>query len=225
MIGKIDNPRAEFNKPIDQLQKEFMNDDFRDHYSEIFTGKVINNNDPLKLGRCRIRVYGLFDDTIPDGELPWAMPDMQFIGSKVGSFVVPPVDAIVCVYFDKGDIYCPRYTTKVVDKANLPTQRNTNYPDNMVLWETDDGDYFTVNRQTKEITISHNSGSKITMKIDGSIEIVATTTATIKSPIVQIENTGAGGVVSPNPAGGPFCGLPVCLLTGAPHQGFTVVNS
>ena len=39
-----------------------------------FFGKVVDRNDPLKLGRVRVRVYGIHDDQnlIPGDSLPWA---------------------------------------------------------------------------------------------------------------------------------------------------------
>jgi len=205
VIGKIDNPRADFNKSIDELQKEFLNEDFRDHYGEVYTGKVINNNDPLQLGRCRIRVFSIFDDTIPDTDLPWAIPDMSFVGSKIGSFIVPPVDALVNVYFDKGDIYCPRYNSKVVDTANPSTQSTTDYPNNMVFFETDEGDYLTMNRTDGLTTFNHRSGTKITILADGTVEINAKKLNVPTSKVGTMANTG------------PFCMLPACLFTGAVH--------
>jgi hypothetical protein len=217
--GHTENPRTKFNTPIDELQKEFLNDDFKDDYREFFTGKVVNNKDPEKLGRCRIRVYNLFDISIPDSDLPWAIPDMSFVGSKVGSFIVPPVDALVNVYFDRGDIYCPRYTTKVVDKSNLPKERLKNYPNNMVFYESDNGDFFTVDRLTGVTKFKHRSGTSIKINIDGSLDInarVISIKGSEESPI-------GGGFVAPS--SGPFCSLPVCLLTGAPHTGFKAINT
>ena len=40
-----------------------------------FTGKVISNNDPLKLGRVQLRIFGMHSDDIeelPTADLPWA---------------------------------------------------------------------------------------------------------------------------------------------------------
>lgn len=153
MQEKFDNVRRDLNTPIEELEKNYLNEDQDDFFHKKYTGKVVDNKDPSKLGRCRIRVYGLFDDTIPDSDLPWAIPDMTFIGSKIGNFIVPPVDAIVCVYFDKGDIYCPRYTCKVIDKANPSKQAGTNYPNTIVFYELDNGDAFILDRTTGKFAI------------------------------------------------------------------------
>lgn len=229
MVGNFHNIRTDFNKPIDQFQKEFLNDEFRDYYPEMYTGKVVSNQDPEKLGRCRVRVYNIFDDTIPDGDIPWAIPDMTFLGSKVGNFIVPPIGAIVNVYFDKGDIYTPRYTTKAVDKSNLPKQRLKNYPNNIVFHETDNGDYFTLDRTTGETIINHRTGSSIKINIDGSVTVNSSLQVDINAKIVNIKGDEkvpiGGGVVVPNPSGGSMNCLPICPMLGLVHQGYKAINT
>ena len=153
-----------------EMMRAFIDSDIDDEENYIITGKVINNNDPEKQGKCQIRVFSVFDN-VADNDLPWALPDFTFIGSKVGNFVVPPVGTIVNVYFDKGDIYHPHYTTKAVAKNSLPVQRNTDYPDNVVMWESDDGDYLTLNRRSKVTTFHHMSGTQIKVLRDGSVDI------------------------------------------------------
>jgi hypothetical protein len=59
----------------------------------------------------------------------------------------------------------------------------------------------------------------------GNIEVSASTKATIKAPQVEI----TGGQVSmkgtATPGNGPFCALPNCLFTGAPHGGNMVAGT
>ena len=48
--------------------KEFYGDTTR-----WFVGRVININDPLEMGRVKVRIVGVHDNNeIPDGDLPWA---------------------------------------------------------------------------------------------------------------------------------------------------------
>lgn len=255
--------RRQVGKSPIETMNDFIDRDFDslDADVDIYTGIVVNNNDPDKQGKCQIRVYGVFGDEVPNSDLPWALPDFGFVGSSVGSFVVPPNGALVKVYFDRGDIYLPHYTTKAVNINSQPTQKDIDYPDNMVMYETDDGDYFTVNRKTKETTFNHNSGTKVLIKEDGSVEIdvVKNKTETIeknktetvkgnetktiegtqeiKSPNIKIEGdkveisgfNGPGqltvnGNVAPT-GSGPFCGLPSCVITGAPQVGSVVLNT
>lgn len=237
--------RRQVGKPLEETMRDYIDSLPDDQEDFIYTGIVVDNNDPDKQGKCKIRVYSIYDDDITDADLPWALPDFSFVGSLVGNFTVPPVGAIVNVYFDKGDIYLPHYTTKAVRKSKQPTQKDIDYPDNVVMWEMDEGDYLTLNRKTKETTFNHNSGTKILIKEDGTVEITVvsdkketvqgetqtsnTGNITIKSDAnITIEaantlelkgtaNLIAHGTPAPDTPG-PFCLLPNCVLTGAIHQ-------
>ena len=209
-----------FNLMGDELSeglKKFLNKEIVEDKFDIYVGKVVDNNDPLQLGRCKIRVFGVFDNgDIKDSDLPWAMPNNTFVGSKVGSFIVPPKDAIVNVYFDDWDVNLPHYTTKVIDKNNLPKNYAKNYPDNMVFYETDKGTSFEIDRSTEDVTFSHSSGTKITIEgATGNITIDGNLNTTIKHKgILTVE----GSTVTPT-GSGPLCAIPSCLYTGAPHTG------
>jgi len=171
--------------------------------------------------------------------LPWAIPDFSFIGSNLGSFIVPTVGTIVNVYFDNDDIYLPKYTTKVLDKSKLEEMTanySTDYPDTMVFFETDAGDYFKINRNTLDMEFRHASGLLINVDKNGNIEMDNTKTSegnfninisgsakvtsgkdiTFQSgpgqPIKMVSGDGTSVLWQPNL-------LPNCLFTGAPHGG------
>jgi hypothetical protein len=171
---EIEHMRSEIAKQVNESLNDFLDTSIDDigFKEEFYVGKVINNNDPDKIGRCRIRVFGVFEADVPDNELPWAMPDFSFIGSKIGSFIVPPIDTIVRVYFDKGNINLPHYTVKVVDKNNLPSERNIDYPNNMIMFKTDEGDFLSMNRKSKKLTFIHNSGTKLEIDASGNADVL-----------------------------------------------------
>lgn len=79
---------------------------------KIYIGIVEDINDPQKMGRAKIRVYGVFDD-IPTADLPWAFPDSKnpIFGQagKSGSISIPKNGAVVKVEFNQGDIMNPVY--------------------------------------------------------------------------------------------------------------------
>src|SRR5210317_312979 len=55
---------------IPERYKDFYGDQTR-----WFVGTVVSNNDPLELGRIRVRIYGIHSDNktdIPDADLPWS---------------------------------------------------------------------------------------------------------------------------------------------------------
>jgi hypothetical protein len=210
--------RQAISEELPNVLKEFLDKDIReshDDYDSNIVGKVVNNKDPKKLGRCRVRIFGIHGDAIQDSDLPWAIPDFGFVGSKVGSFIVPPVGTMVGIYFDKGDPYLPHYTNKVLDLNNLPDNKNENYPNNMIFYQTDNGDYYTINRTTRKTTLHHSSGTEITIDLTGKV--------TISAWCISIPHK-ATGTVAPDPTGGPFNALPIDIFTGTPHQGTTVIN-
>ncbi len=142
---------------------EFVNDEIDDSFDGMYFGSVVDVQDPLQKGRCRIRVYNLFPTPIPDTDLPWAIPDFGYAGSTKGAFIVPPVNTKVRVYFDRGDIYCPVYEAKGFSQNELPPGIATNYPETMILYHTDPGEYLSVDR-TDKITKWHQaSGFDIRM--------------------------------------------------------------
>jgi hypothetical protein len=214
-----------------------------------YIGKVVNNNDPEQEGKRQLRVYGIYDPEIPDEDLPWATPDFNFIGSTLGSFVVPPIDALVNVYFDNNDFMFPRYSTKVVHRtklADFSSDISEDYPDSLVFFETDVGEYFKINRKTSVTTYRQASGTIIRIDADGSISIDTTGTETGNITISTLGNvtvnaggdasiiaegsvevTGNGDVSVQSVTGSiklggdnatqPVNNLPVCFFTGAAH--------
>ena len=54
-----------------------------------YRGKVVNNLDPMQLGRVQVSVPAI----LGEGRMSWAMPCTPYAGSGVGFFAIPPVDA------------------------------------------------------------------------------------------------------------------------------------
>jgi len=74
-----------------------MND--KNKYYGIYRGSVLNNVDPMQLGRIQVAV--------PDasGMTPstWAMPSVPITGRQMGVFVVPQVGSGVWIQFEAGE--------------------------------------------------------------------------------------------------------------------------
>jgi len=64
-----------------------------------YRGTVIDNNDPMKMGRLSVQVPDV-SNVLPS---TWAMPSAPFAGVQSGSVAVPPVGASVWVEFEQGD--------------------------------------------------------------------------------------------------------------------------
>jgi hypothetical protein len=107
--------------------KELINDYIRDMH---WLGEVVDNQDPLMNGRCRVRVFGKFD-TIPTDAIPWATPMNRMFP---GSHAIPRIGDIVGVRFDNGDIYHPEYLFQVNQNRDLKSDvlENSSQPHNVV---------------------------------------------------------------------------------------------
>lgn len=93
-------------------ENELGSDNIRDTH---WLGEVVDNNDPLKNGRCKVKVYGKFD-LIPTDAIPWASPSNVF---APGQHVVPRKGDIVSITFDNGNIYLPMYAYQINQNPEL----------------------------------------------------------------------------------------------------------
>ena len=157
------------------------NDIKKDSYgSEYFVNKyigiIVDPEDPEKIGRCRVRVYGVYEG-IEDKDLPWANPSQKstYFGKdgKSGSISVPKKGTFVQVEFMNGDIYSPEYgqIQEIADDVKDQLKKEGEYiGSHYILYDGDEGlkIYFTVQ---KGITIE-NKESMIRINQDSSIEIV-----------------------------------------------------
>ena len=75
-------------------------------YFGIYRGTVVNNIDPMQIGRILA--------TVPDAgsvtPSTWIMPSVPLAGKQMGAFMVPQIGAGVWVQFEAGDPDRPVYT-------------------------------------------------------------------------------------------------------------------
>jgi hypothetical protein len=71
-----------------------------------YRGMVINNIDPLQIGRIMAQVPDVL------GEIPssWAMPCVPAAGIQAGCFIVPPIGSQVWMEFEQGNPDYPIWT-------------------------------------------------------------------------------------------------------------------
>ena len=72
-------------------------------YFGIYRGTVVNNTDPMQMGRVEVNVPGV------PGLLPstWALPCAPMAGKHMGVFMLPQTGADVWVQFEGGDVDSP----------------------------------------------------------------------------------------------------------------------
>jgi hypothetical protein len=144
-------------------------------------GEVVDVEDPQKVGRIKVKVYGKFDD-LKTEDIPWAYPGNNHIGSSPsggGFFSVPKKGSIVSVKFDMGNIYHPEYFFLQKISDDVKTEVGADYPTNdntktthVILYDTADAKnlvkvYYTT---TKGLMLDFLE-TQINIKPDKSIDI------------------------------------------------------
>ena len=109
--------------------------------SKDWLGIVVNSEDPLFMGRCKVKVFEKFDE-IPDADLPWAFPVKSgvFAGNDgFGSFSYPKKGTLVRVNFQDGDFYSPEYTVVENIGKKMHAAIKESYENCQVLvWDEDE---------------------------------------------------------------------------------------
>jgi hypothetical protein len=160
-----------------------------------YVGVVIDDNDPEKLSRLRVRLE-VFQDSIPDNKLPWAIPENQFHpeglrgGDIDGRSGIQPGIPLrghkVAVYFrHDGDASNPSYGPVPIDAQNILPEFETNYPyrQGVVLHN---GYTVIIDTKTNEVMI-HNPG-------DFNLTVLGDCTQTVVGNLQQIVTSSTSDI-------------------------------
>src|SRR5579884_1425118 len=82
-----------------------------------YRGKVLDNIDPLFLGRIIAIV-----PAVSDLPLTWAMPCTPYAGEQVGFYAIPPIDANVWIEFEAGDPNKPIWVGCFWEEGQVPAE-------------------------------------------------------------------------------------------------------
>ena len=140
----------------------------------------INDDDPLKLGRVRVRVEELHGTRSPNEQLPLATeirPSLfgSLTSKSLGMYVVPEVGSRVLIQFHRGDIYSPLYSgVPLTLRERSPDgqfeEYDTNYPERYALIDPN-GTKLVVDTNEQTVLAEHVSGSKIQINASGDITV------------------------------------------------------
>src|ERR1051326_899256 len=101
---------TQIESPAEQAQ------DIKRFYGK-YRGTVMDNNDPLKLGRIQALVPEVLG-TMPTG---WASPCTPFSGTLAGFYAVPLTGATVWIEFEAGDPSRPIWVGGFWATGRVPT--------------------------------------------------------------------------------------------------------
>lgn len=80
-----------------------------------YIGKVVENIDPKRIGRIKVQVLGVNDNTKKE-DLPWASPTKDGGGNSAN---IPNIGKLICVTFENGDINKPIFENAMHYDNNL----------------------------------------------------------------------------------------------------------
>jgi len=185
-----------------------------------FLGEVVKvKGDPLKLGRVKVRVYGVHDSydskeasketekySISDEDLPWAqivVPVTTGVHEGKGQYLgILKGTQVFGMFLDGKSSQLPMVIGTVPKEGDANPKADANYPTNKV-YETETGHYkeYDDTDGAERIREQHTDGTYYEMKEDG-IHIYGNTKVTIHgksevnviAPVVTVN----GGVVKLN---------------------------
>jgi hypothetical protein len=164
----------------------YQQDDLR---NAEYVGEVINVDDPKQAGRCKIRVYGKFDE-LPDANLPWAYPEANIVFSSSnggsGRLSVPRVGTMVKVTFFNGDLYSPVFTGIMNQNAAMLSEIASSYTNAQVICYDEDEQLKIYYTQAKGLYINLK-GSTVVISPQNDITL---RTAVSTGPQILMSNDG-----------------------------------
>ncbi|HEY0545860.1 MAG TPA: phage baseplate assembly protein V [Pyrinomonadaceae bacterium] len=126
------------------------------HYYGKYRGKVMNVEDPEKLGRIQALVPEIYGE---EGNSPWAMPAAPFAGSQHGFVFIPELEDGVWIEFEAGDISRPIWTGGWWADGELPAPGATKTR----AIVTTAGHKLVLDDEGKEIHLLHSGGAELKM--------------------------------------------------------------
>jgi hypothetical protein len=148
-------------------------------------GLVVDNQDPLKLGRLQASVPEVLGET-PSG---WALPCAPYAGTQCGLFAIPPIGAGVWIEFEAGDVSRPIWTgtwwavgeVPVDQTGAAPTQTTTK------ILRSDFGLIVALDDAKQTISISDAVGVNLMQirVLEGTVEVKSAVRVVLEAPLIQ----------------------------------------
>lgn len=184
-----------------------------------FEGYVVDNEDPEKRQRVRVRIPVLHRD-IPDDKIPWANSrgvGQANAGGGVGAVDVADKNAKVTVKFLTNDPHDPQYgpspTSDDVNKDN--ELLNEDYPS--TTGHVDKfGNRWSTNKATGDVNFTHKSGATVSIDGSGNVSISSPTDLNFSAK-GRISLACSGKLELSTGAGFNIVGAPLDLNTTGPN--------
>lgn len=129
----------------------------------IATGIVVINQDPLYLGRIKVRINELHPQTLDDENLPW-VESWSFLSNanSQGNIRIPDIGTKCRILFPSDDLYSGVYITSL---PNISNELLEDYPNSYGMIDRS-GNLLLINTNKDTCTFYHVSGTNL--NIDGA---------------------------------------------------------
>jgi uncharacterized protein involved in type VI secretion and phage assembly len=140
-----------------------------DRYFGKYRGQIVDNQDPLELGRIKAIIPAVFEDKISG----WAMPCAPHAGR--GFFCIPKVGAMIWIEFESGNPEKPIWTGYFWNKSNTADKLPS--PDVKILETNSTAITLNDTIKTENITLETTADLKIkaksiTLETDSGVKII-----------------------------------------------------
>jgi hypothetical protein len=159
-----------------------------EHHADRFYGKyrglVVDNEDPMQIGRLRALVPAVLGETTSG----WALPCAPYAGTGAGLYAIPMVGAGVWIEFEAGDTSRPIWSGAWWATGEVPMdeQATPSEPTRKIL-RSDLGLLVSLDDEAQTITIADGAGlNLVTVKVlEGTIEIKSAVQVTLEAPLIN----------------------------------------
>ena len=154
------------------IPKQFL--EYYGDQTRWFLGEVVNvKDDPLQLGRVRVKIFGVYDE-IEEPDLPWAqivVPITQGVHEGKGQYLGMLVGTHVFgIFMDGKDSQLPLVLGTIPKKDDNNQRATENYPHNKI-YQTEQGHFkeYDDTPENTRIREQHASGTYTEMEHDGGM--------------------------------------------------------
>lgn len=146
---------------VNSIKEWGMSKCFGRYYS-FYKAEVIDNNDPEKRGRIKVKCHLFSGEENKDGNLQkWVSGKGMLASDGYGGWWIPEVGDTVFLEFEEGDVNFPYYSSGEWLKDKSP------YSTNQKAFSTKKGLSILLDDDSEEITISNKEGYQIVVTKTG----------------------------------------------------------
>lgn len=168
-------------------QSQSTSVDGRERVYGKYRGMVLNNVDPLNLGRIMANVTEVLGE-IPSG---WATPCVPYAGIAAGFYAIPPIGAGVWIEFEAGDVSRPIWSGAFWGTAESPaappSPPGTPTPPTTKILRSDFGLSAVFDDMLQTITITDGQGLNMVevSAVTGTVTVKGLARVVLSGPIIM----------------------------------------